>query len=170
MSNVYKTISPEGLIELQEKSRNSKTKKKVLACKTIAIERFRHENYIRELPAHIVDEPPALLGDDSAPNPSEVLLAAWGTCVAVGIQANLVHRKINFRKIALELEGDIDISPVWGTGDTKDKFIGFSEVRVKVELDSELEPGEVDTFIKHVLTYSPVTGTIRNPVTVKYVQ
>jgi hypothetical protein len=48
--------------------------------------KFRHLNYIRNLPPHIIDEPPGLLGDDTAPNPSEAVLAALGSCISVGIQ------------------------------------------------------------------------------------
>src|ERR1044072_1026273 len=53
---------------------------KTSKCKTIAEGRFRHLNFIRTFPAYVVDEPPALLGDDTAPNPSEVALAALGSC------------------------------------------------------------------------------------------
>ena len=54
---------------------------KTLKCKTVAEGRFRHLNYIRTLPPYIVDEPPGLLGDDTAPNPSEASLAALGSSV-----------------------------------------------------------------------------------------
>jgi hypothetical protein len=43
---------------------------KTSKCKTVAEGRFRHLNFIRNFPAYVVDEPPGLLGDDSAPNPS----------------------------------------------------------------------------------------------------
>src|SRR5213079_1731889 len=49
---------------------------KILKCKTVAEGKFRHANYIRNLAPYIVDEPPGLLGDDTAPNPSEASLAA----------------------------------------------------------------------------------------------
>ena len=51
---------------------------KTLKCKTVAEGKFRHANYIRNLAPYIVDEPPGLLGDDTAPNPSEASLAALG--------------------------------------------------------------------------------------------
>src|SRR6201996_6633203 len=64
---------------------------KTLKCKTVAEGKFRHANYIRNLQPYIVDEPPGLLGDDTAPNPSEASLAALGSCLAVGLHANAVH-------------------------------------------------------------------------------
>ena len=48
--------------------------------------------------AHIIDEPPGLLGDETAPNPSEAVLAALGSCIAVGIHANCVYKGIDLYK------------------------------------------------------------------------
>ena len=88
---------------------------KTLKCKTVAEGRFRHLNYIRDLDPYIVDEPPGLLGDDTAPNPSEATLAALGSCLAVGVHANCVAEDITVRELAIELEADINITAVWGT-------------------------------------------------------
>ncbi|MCG3706545.1 OsmC family protein [Aliarcobacter butzleri] len=165
----YKKINLEGLKELQVKSKNTTNPIKTLKCKTVAVEKYRHENYIRDLDVHIIDEPHVLLGDDTAPNPSEAVLAALGSCIAVGIQVNLVNRGINFTKIELKLEGDIDISAVWGTGELIEKTIGFTSIRVKVDLQSDLDEKQRDELIEHVLNFSPVTGSLRNPVEVKYV-
>src|SRR3712207_8320588 len=54
--------------------------------------------YVRDLPAHVIDEPPGLLGEDTAPNPSEALLACLGSCLSVGIHANATMRGITDRK------------------------------------------------------------------------
>ena len=83
-------IDKEGLDGLIAKGKANPQAIKTLKCKTIAEGRFRHLNFIRSLPAYIVDEPPALLGDDTAPNPSEASLAALGSCLALGIHANAV--------------------------------------------------------------------------------
>ena len=166
----YKTISKTALIELQGKAKNVIGESRTLACKTVAVEKFRHENYIRDLPAYIVDEPPVLLGDDTAPNPSEALLAALGSCIAVGVQANLVNRDIAFRRIELQLEADIDTSVVWGTGSLAGQNIGFTAVRVRSNIDADLKPTEINELMEHVLAYSPVTGSLNNPVPVSYIQ
>ncbi len=123
--STFETIDGTALQALSEKGRADPSAVRTVRCRTVAEGRkFRHLNYIRNLPAHIVDEPPALLGDDTAPNPTEALLAALGTCVAVGLQANAVARGWTVRGIALELEGDISITSVWGTGDLAPKPLG----------------------------------------------
>jgi uncharacterized OsmC-like protein len=138
---------------------------KTLKCKTVAEGRFRHANYIRSLPPYIVDEPPALLGDDTAPNPSEASLAALGSCLAVGLHANAVHRGWIVNKLELQLEGDLNITAVWGTGDMSEKPVGFTDVRVKVDMECEgISKAEIDALIAHVKQWSPVANTFTRPV------
>jgi uncharacterized OsmC-like protein len=138
---------------------------KTLKCRTVAEGKFRHANYIRNLPAYIVDEPPALLGDDTAPNPSEASLAALGSCLAVGLHANAVHRGWTVNRLELQLEGDLNISAVWGTGDVSEKPVGFTDVRVKVDMECEGVPAsEVQALVDHVKKWSPVANTFTRPV------
>ena len=138
---------------------------KTLKCKTVAEGKFRHANYIRNLAPYIVDEPPALLGDDTAPNPSEASLAALGSCLAVGLHANAVHRGWTVRKLELALEGDLNITGVWGTGDLGEKPVGFTDVRVKVDMECDGVPqADVERLIAHVTKWSPVANTFTRPV------
>lgn len=137
---------------------------KTLKCKTVAEGRFRHANYIRDLPAYIVDEPPGLLGDDTAPNPSEASLAALGSCVAVGLHANAIARGIKIQSLEIALEGDLNITAVWGTGDVSDKPVGFTDVRIKVDMKADCPDAEIEELIAHVCTWSPVFNTFKRPV------
>lgn len=158
-------IDKKGLEELIKAGKENPNVIKTLKCKTVAEGRFRHANYIRNLPAYIVDEPPTLLGDDTAPNPSEALLAALGSCLAVGIHANAIAQDIIILKLELELEGDLNITAVWGTGDlSKDKPLGFTDIRVKVDLQTNSTKEVESKLIAHALKYSPVANTILRAV------
>lgn len=159
-------IDKEGLRKLAEKGKADPTQVRTVRCRTVAEGRFRHLNFIRNLPVHVVDEPPALLGDDTAPNPSEAALAALGSCISVGLHANAVNQGIAINSIELELEADINITSVWGVGDTSDKPVGFTGVRVKVHLDADADRATLDKLVQYTLDWSPVTGTFRNPVPV----
>ena len=103
-------IDKNGLEQLIANGKANPKVIKTLKCKTVAEGKFRHANYIRNLAPYIVDEPPGLLGDDTAPNPSEASLAALGSCLAVGLHANAVHRGWTVNKLELELEGDLNIT------------------------------------------------------------
>ena len=137
-------IDKDGLEELIATGKANPQVIKTLKCKTVAEGNFRHANYIRNLPPYIVDEPPGLLGDDTAPNPSEASLAALGSCLAVGLHANAVHRGWIVSKLELQLEGDLNITAVWGTGDVSEKPVGFTDVRVKVDMECDGVPAERD--------------------------
>src|SRR6202167_4311722 len=122
---------------------------KTLRCKTVAEGRFRHLNFVRTLPPYIVDEPPGLLGDDTAPNPSEASLAALGSCLAVGLHANAVHRGWIVNKLELQLEGDLNIAAVWAPGDVSEKPVGFTDVRVKVDMEADRPREELEALVAH---------------------
>ena len=164
MTGCLAPIDKGGLDALIARGRADPTALKTLKCTTIAEGRFRHLNMIRDLPPYIVDEPPGLLGDDTAPNPSEASLAALGSCLAVGIHANAVAQGITVQKLELQLEADINITAVWGTGDTSPKPVGFDAVRVKVTLESDATPAQRDALIAHATKWSPVANTFIKPV------
>ncbi len=164
LTSCLKPIDKEGLETLIATGKANPAAIKTVKCRTVAEGRFRHLNFIRNLPPHIVDEPPALLGDDTAPNPSEALLAALGSCLAVGIHANAVAQNITVRSLALNLEADINITSVWGTGDTSPKPVGFDAIRVTVDLDADAPRETLDALIAHATKWSPVANTIAKPV------
>ena len=137
---------------------------KTLKCKTVAEGRFRHLNFVRTLAPYVVDEPPGLLGDDTAPNPSEASLAALGSCLAVGIHANAIARGITVFRLEIELEGDLNITAVWGTGDLSDKPVGFTDVRAKVIFEADKPREELAALVAHARNWSPVANTFSRPV------
>lgn len=158
-------IDKDGLNKLIEAGKANPKVIKTLKCKTVAERRFRHLNYISNLEPYIVDEPLGLLGDDTAPNPSEASLAALDSCLAVGLHANAVHRGWVVRKLELQLEGELNITAVWGTGDVSDKPVGFTDVRVHVDMKCEGVPqADVQALIDYVKKWSPVANTFTRPV------
>lgn len=143
------------------------TGKKTVKAKTVCESGFRNMTYVRDLAPMLVGEPPALLGDDSAPNPSETCLAALGSCISVGLLANATHRGVTLTKIEVEMEGDIDISAVWGVGDTPDgKILGFTAVRCNVTLVGDADDATLKEIHDNAIAWSPVVNTFRRPVTV----
>jgi len=157
-------IDRVGLMALGQKGKADPTAVRTVKCRTVLEGKFRHLNYIRNLAAHVVDEPPGLLGDDTAPNPTEALLAALGSCLSVGIHANAIARGITLYKLELELEGDINITSVWGVGDLSPKLLGLTAVRAKVHLEGDASRAALDELVAHANVWSPVANTVRNPV------
>jgi uncharacterized OsmC-like protein len=139
---------------------------RTLRCRTVAMGRLYQLNYIRNLPPQPVtgDEAQGLLGEDMAPNSSEALLAALGSCLALSIHANAVARHIPIQALELELEADINTTAVWGAGDLTPQTIGFDAVRVLIRLEADTSREMLDALIKHATLWSPVANTLHNPV------
>ncbi|RLK50956.1 putative OsmC-like protein [Alkalispirillum mobile] len=160
-------IDLEGLKALGAKAKLDPAKVNTLKAHTECEGVFRMMTYCRDLDGHLIDEPPTLLGEDNAPNPSEATLAALASCLLVGIHANATYRGITLYKLEADLEGDINISSAWGVGDTSEKRLGFTEIRVKFDIDANCSREELQELIEWSDKWSPVGNTLRNPVETK---
>jgi uncharacterized OsmC-like protein len=110
------------------------------------------------------DAPENLSSETIAPNALEALLAAFGSCIAVGIHANAVVQGIPIRSLELELEADIGTTSVWGAGDHMPKAVGFETIRILVHMEADAPRETLDTLVHHTLLWSPVANTLHNPV------
>lgn len=162
------TIDAEGLDQLSCTAKaDPGTGKKTLRARTVCDSGFRNMTYVRDLAPVLVGEPPALLGDDAAPNPSETALAALGSCVSVGLLANATQRGVTLTRLEVQMEGDIDISAVWGVGDTaEDKVLGFTGIRCSVILDGDTDEAVLREIHESAIRWSPVVNTFQRPVAV----
>ncbi|AZA09419.1 OsmC family protein [Corynebacterium pseudopelargi] len=158
-------IDAERLASLAQKNQeNPAGGKKQIKTHTEADGQFRNYTQIRDLEPVLVAEPPQLLGDNSAGNPTEVAQAALASCISVGIQAIATHRGVTLTKIAIDIESDIDISAVWGVGDLdEDKRTGVSDVRVKIELEGDADRETLDKIQRDAVKWSPVVNTYTRP-------
>jgi uncharacterized OsmC-like protein len=173
MSEVYipsclRPIDSEGLNKLASSGKADPNAIKTLKCKTVLEGQFKNLNYIRSLPPVVVDEPPGLLGEDTAPNPSEMALLSLGSCLSVGIQANATARGYHLSKLEISLEADINITAVWGTGDIDpNKLLGVREVRASFVIESSnATKAQLNELVTHATKWSPVANTYMNPVAV----
>ena len=139
---------------------------RTLKCRTVAEGRFRQLNYIRNLPPQAVMEPESgeLLAENNAPNASEALLAAFGSCLAVGIHANAIAQGIPIRSLEVELQAEINTAAVWGASDLQPKAIGFESISVLVHIDAESPRKVLEALVEHATLWSAVANTLHNPV------
>lgn len=159
-------IDTDDLNKLGEAGKADPNAVKTLKSKTVLEGQFKNFNYIRDLDPIVVDEPPGLLGEDTAPNPSEMALLSLGSCLSVGVQANATNQGIPLTKLEVALEGDINITAVWGTGDLDpNKPLGVTEVRAFFTIESPGTPKEkLEELVAHAMKWSPVANTYMNQV------
>jgi len=124
---------------------------------------FRNEIRVRDLDPQYADEPAVLGGTDTASNPVEQILGAYGACLAIGYTANATARGIELRGVRIGLTGIVDLPVFFGL---KDGHAGFSEIDLVVALDADAPLEALEALHAHVLRTSPVGNTLERPVRV----
>lgn len=114
--------------------------------------------------AFTVDEPPALGGGGTAPNPVEYALASLGSCQAITYRFWAEHLGVSFDKLTVTVEGDLDIRRFFGVDDSVRP--GFSAVRVHVGITGPETPERYQQLAAAVDEHCPVLDLFRNPVPV----
>lgn len=117
---------------------------------------FRSTARIRGFADLPSDEPPALGGTDSAPNPVEQLLAALGTCLAVGYAANATARGIQLTDLRIKVTGDLDLHSFR----LRPGHAGFRGINAVVHLESSATPDQLTDLHDAVTASSPVGRTL----------
>lgn len=126
---------------------------------------FQSEATIRDFPPMQSDEPSGLGGADSGPNPVEQILAAYGNCLAVGYAANATVAGIEIKDLSIELEGDLDLHTFLGL---KQDHAGYNNITVKVNIDCDASPEDLQTLHDTVASSSPVGHTLGRAIPLKF--
>ncbi|OBJ83272.1 OsmC family protein [Mycobacterium sp. 1245852.3] len=125
---------------------------------------FTSESKVRRFAPSQSDEPTALGGGDTAPNPVEQLLGALGNCLAVGYAANATIAGIELKHLRVDLKGDLDLSVFLGLAEG---HAGFGSITATVTILSDASPEQIEQLHAKVQASSPVGHTLRNAVPVK---
>ena len=108
------------------------------------------------------DEPPVLLGDNTAPNAVETVLHALASCLAVGFIYNAAARGIQVEELTFDLEGDLDLHAFLGISD--EVRPGYQNIQVTYRVEADAPREELEELCAYVQKTSPVVDLIRNPV------
>ncbi|HHN64867.1 MAG TPA: OsmC family peroxiredoxin [Nitrospirae bacterium] len=117
------------------------------------------------------DEPEMLCGTDTAANPVEVVLQAYGACLTIGYAMNAAVRGIRLDDIQIELEGEIDLPGFLGLEPPEslnmDKLPGYKSITVRVKIKGDADANTLKELHEHVVSTSPVGITLARPVEIK---
>lgn len=126
---------------------------------------FRSEARVREFAPVQSDEPAGLGGTDTAANPVEQLLSAFGNCLAVGYAANASAAGVEISNLRIELEGDLDLHTFLGLAD--EGHAGFKGINATVHLELNAEPDQIGVLHRKVIGTSPVGHTLSRAIPVE---
>lgn len=103
------------------------------------------------------DEPPVLLGDDTAPNPVEYVLHALTACLTSAIVYKAAARGVKIESIESSLEGDMDARSFLELSDEERR--GYREIRADFRVESDASTEDILELAK----FSPVFDIVSNP-------
>jgi uncharacterized OsmC-like protein len=159
-------IDRDGLLNFAAAGRANPAKRGTNVVRTVSVGQFRTLSYVGTHQPVVVDEPLHLFGQNTAPAPGEVVLAALGGCLAVGITAVATWKQVTLSKLEVLIEGDIGNPAAWGAGgaDMPAELMGFQQLRVKVVIEGDADRAELEKIVMHANRFSPVANTMRNPI------
>jgi uncharacterized OsmC-like protein len=91
----------------------------------------------------------------------DMLLEALAACAGVTLRAVATSLEIPVRGGSIEVEGDLDFRGTLGV--SKEVPVGFREIRVRLDLDSDATPEQLATLQKLTERYCVVLQTLRSP-------
>jgi uncharacterized OsmC-like protein len=109
-----------------------------------------------------VDEPHELLGQNTAPNPQEMLMTALNACIMVGYVAGAAVKGITLQSVEIETDGELDLRGFLGIDPTVRP--GYEAIRYTVRIKGN---GTLDQFREiheTVMKTSPNYFNISRPV------
>lgn len=133
---------------------NPGSSKVVFRAQTRWVEDTRCEATIREFPSFAIDEPPELGGQDGAPNPVELVLAALGTCQEIMYAAYASVMDIQLDGVKVNARGYLDLKGLFGLD--AEVPAGFQRILFETELDSPADDKQLRKLVETVEGHCPV--------------
>lgn len=110
-----------------------------------------------------IDEPRELGGNDTAPNPVELLLAALGGCQEIVYRAFAAVLGIEIHSIEVHAKGYLDLHGFLGLADVP---AGFTNVSFTTRIVSPASAESISQLAALVEKHCPVQDTLARPIPV----
>lgn len=106
------------------------------------------------------DEPTQLGGDDAAMDPMELLLAALGSCIAIGWVKQARHRDVALRSVRVSVEAPYDLRGYFDID--SDIRPGFGSLNYHVEVDCDADDSTLAEIMQAAENTSPLFDNLLN--------
>ncbi len=110
----------------------------------------------------LIDEPRELCGSDAAPNPQEMLMAAFNACMVVGYVAGAAVNGIELDSVVIETSGELDLRGFLGL-DANVKP-GYERLHYTVRIKGDGTREQFQKIHETVMATSPNRWNIANPI------
>ena len=110
----------------------------------------------------IADEPCELLGQDSAANPQELLMAAFNACITVGYVAGASLKGINLDSLEIRTRGQLDLRGFLGLSDKVAP--GYEKIDYDVIIKGDGSKEDFEEIHRTVMATSPNYFNMSRPI------
>jgi len=112
----------------------------------------------------VADEPFELLGQNSAANPQELLMAAFNACIMVGYVANAAVMGVTLKNVEIETEGELNLRGFLGLDSTVKP--GYDSIQYKVRMTGNGTRQQYQAIHEQVIKTSPNYFNVAQPIRV----
>jgi len=114
----------------------------------------------------LIDEPPALGGDDLGANPVEYLLASYAGCINVVAHLTAKELGIKVEKLTIGISGNINPDRLFGKSD--EERAGFKQIEVSFSPVTDATPELTDKWIQAIKSRCPINDNLVSPTPVLF--
>ncbi|WP_321345105.1 OsmC family protein [uncultured Draconibacterium sp.] len=114
----------------------------------------------------VIDEPPALGGDDRGANPVEYLLASYAGCI--NVVAHLTARELGIKLSGLKIQVEGNLNPARLFGKSDDERAGFKQINVQFLPETDASQEEIENWIATIKNRCPINDNLANPTPLKF--
>lgn len=114
----------------------------------------------------VIDEPPALGGDDLGANPVEFLLASYAGCI--NVVAHLTARELGIKveKLSIAISGNINPARLLGQSDAD--RAGFKQIDVEFSPITDATPELTKQWIAAIKNRCPINDNLVSPTPLSF--
>lgn len=109
----------------------------------------------------VIDEPPALGGDDFGANPVEYLLASYAGCINVVAHLTAKELGIKIEKLSIKVDGNLNPARLFGQ--SYKERAGFKNINVDFTPITDASPDKIKLWIDTIKNRCPINDNLSAP-------
>lgn len=109
----------------------------------------------------VIDEPPALGGDDFGANPVEYLLASYAGCINVVAHLTAKELGIKIEKLSIKVDGNLNPARLFGQ--SYEERAGFKNINVDFTPIIDASPDKIKLWIDTIKNRCPINDNLSAP-------
>lgn len=102
-------------------------------------------------------------GNNQAPNPIELLLAAFAACIEAAFYEFAAHEGFTITGLRVDVEGTLDLRGLFMIDDVS---AGFQELRYTLHIESPEDEVRIRQLAEKVVAHCPVVDSLKRPTQV----